>query len=414
MAMLLDSPASYVEVAKFYLDALLGFWDAEPQQAVTRVLDSLGDQFGAVDYVQGTATCPAYAYLSGGGDTVLVIDGTRSLRQTVGQMEGYLGPLLWARGPVVNQWYVNAALSIIDRLHFHLGARTANLHVGGHSMGGAVALLIPYLGNEFNFASQTSKVTTFGSPRPGGREVAGKINAAGAVVRWMNTNDPVPIMPPRASNNPAIVPLFGVQAAIRAANFVQPKGGVEIQPGPVYVGADIPSLADANFSLSLVQWLYNYSTNREIPHALTTYLAAIQATIDARVPNNVIPAPRPELRENAAPRVLMRQERTTVNNVVNVQRVQVDAPLTIPKTRLVRAYRIGRLWYVAFGDRSIATTPNKKRARKIANLMNNFLETLIATGIVDPRTLLDQLLLFFNDAVTPGTGFSPIMNTVFP
>jgi hypothetical protein len=77
----------------------------------------------------------------------------------------------------------------------HLKAKDRPLWVTGHSLGGALALLAAWL-----FLRKTvpvHQVYTFGGPMVGNKDVADAINReyAGKVFRYVNSPDPVPLLP---------------------------------------------------------------------------------------------------------------------------------------------------------------------------------------------------------------------------
>src|SRR6185369_6216305 len=101
-----------------------------------------------------------------------------------------------------------------------------NLDVVGYSAGGVVGTyLVKRL--KLNNTQKKLRLITFGSPRAVNADNLG-VWANVPRTRWMNDNDPIPLVPPRVEDAPILLPLLGLITALRYASYVHSSGGLSI------------------------------------------------------------------------------------------------------------------------------------------------------------------------------------------
>ena len=107
-------------------------------------------------------------------------------------------------------------------------------------------------------------------------------------------------------------------------------------------------------------------------------------------------------------RASVAREITQVESVIAESgREQNAAPLVVPPGRAFRNVRVGRQWYVFFGDLPVAAGPTRKRAGRMAVLGNDFLRRLQRQGAVDVNALASQFSAYLVAASAIDGGFVP-------
>jgi hypothetical protein len=380
-------------------DALIGSLLPEPVRSV---------------FVADTPTCPKWYYAANPTDGYLLIDGTATLAQAIGIVDGYIGGLFDSKTQPDNVYFFNAAKEIMDNLDSRGMIPPLGMTVAGHSLGGAICGYWMRRVNLIKRLGVSSFTHTFGAPRPCGSDGRILIQGQGETIRWMNDNDPVPLVPPRIEDAPIILPLFGVTGCIRAANFVHVAGGVDIGPAGNLTDAVLPVHASANFTADLAQWLMTWDNGGQPAHAAQEYVDRLTLAVQLLTPQNrpqVAPAEQPV---GHGAQAINEAERRVVNTILHLERQQNATPVVIPPQFLFRAVRISRLWTVVL-DKSVVCTPGSKRAaRAIARLGNDWIRRLQRTAVVDTAALGAGFQRYLAAATDAAAGFEPEMNDVFP
>jgi len=385
--------------------------------ANARCVDYARDVLDGLDgslFVQPSQVCPTFFFGYKVANAVLWIDGTNNLAQARAQLAGYLGSALDSWTDPVSDNLRAAAVEIFGAIRNNIGNFFGQIHAAGWSYGGAIASVLPIVAPLATYPDATWGVTTFGAPRVGGSQQCRDIRAACDMGRWMNDNDPIPLVPPRVADFPPILPLFGIRGCTRAENFLHPDGGVAIFSDGRVQSNNVPPAGVINFVAGITDWLLASDADPTSPHNIAQYRVRIQTALQRNDGHAREPAPAPERPQANARREISRRAAAVVHQVQELGQVQGDIPVVVPRDKRFVWYKLGGLFITAFGDLTVATSNTKKRARHLANAGNDFLERLQAQAVVDPGALLQQFTNYVELATDPASGFTPTMNTKFP
>jgi len=374
--------------------------------------DVLGPLDGGQFY-QGEATFPAFFWAQSFGNAVLWIDGTLTLEQAAGQVAGYIGAPADSWVEPLSANLRTAAAIIIARIVVDFGAFPGQVFVGGWSWGGAIAQMLPIVAEAAGFPDAVWGITTFGSPRVGGPQLGAEIRRKAEGIRWMNSNDPIPLVPPRLSEFPPIAVLFGLRGMTRSEYFLHPFGGIAMFPDGSFQSSNVPPQGIVQFGAGLAQWLLASDNDEANSHSLLAYRRNIIACLAAPQRAHGVNPPAPERAQQNAARGVSRQAAGFVHNIEVLGQQQGGEPVILPKDHIFTWQKLGGIFIVSFGDLTVTTCNTKKRARNLANAGNNFLERVQGQAVVDPGAMVEQFTNYFAAAVDAGQ-FKPPMNTQFP
>lgn len=367
---------------------------------------------GARTYFQAASGLkPAFYAAFKDGYTLVILDGATTQEQADALVGGWVNSTNPDTAMQTNNFVsdLTAAIGIdLSRQGFTVAG---NMNYAGYSMGGLLAEQFVYTAaNQVGFGV-TQRCWTFGTPRYAGSRICSALSAAGLIIRWMNDEDPVPLLPPRLSECPALPVVYGTSTIARFGRYCHSTFGLSVSPTGVVTQTELPPGASVNFVGSFARWYFSQITEEGNVHSLRTYTGRLGGLANAQAP----PPPLPD-RTREQPAVVTAQEveraATRVeNNVRTIERTQNAAILAVPHDRVCVAVRRGRIWYVQFGGVDICCPGTRRRARGVARQLNNFLLNLQTVAVVDPSTLLTQLGDYLDLATDPASGFRPTMNT---
>lgn len=362
--------------------------------------------------VPGSATCPAYYYGQTAARGLLLVDGAATLGQGISTWQGYYPPFAPSGLPIVHPWMDAAANEIVARIQFRFALIATTILFGGHSVGGAIAILVANKLLAMN-PNLMPWVHSFGSPRFCD-STFGAVVGRLTIRRWMNDDDPVPLLPPRVADVPALVFVTPPNAWIWFARYVHVRGGVELSSLGVASPAELPTLASVGQVTNLGSWLSSLDSVAGNAHSILTYwqrLGLLTASMVVPRTNTMRIAPE----EPATPQtqhLVNRQEAAVQAQVDVIAERQNATPVVVPTVQAFRALRSGRIWVVAFGGQVVTIAGSKRAARALARDMNVSFRRLQSAAVVDPAGFTDQLAAYFASATDPASGFRPTMNTV--
>lgn len=412
--MLFDKPPQDVAKGLWLAQMLALFRVPDPQSSMYDKFFLDAGSSASTRYAAATATTPAYFMATNPSGTLVCINGAENPTLAGGLWSAYGGSLLDSQTDPRNAFIDAAAAIIGDVLFRYLNGLTGKIVIAGYSFGGAVAAVLG-VGVAAGRSPLDTEVISFGAPRPGGNSLDIAL-ANVQVVRWMNNDDWVPMIPPKTIENGSYGLVSTAPTIRRYNHFHQPHGGFSlgvqgtIEPSPKPLAAVMPG------PLSLLSSLVADEANLWGSHGLLQY----QERLGRAVPAGPLPeggtwgGSDAEDLDTTTRREIQHQQQVMQSIIFNVGVTQNDAELVIPKQRLFTARRVGRTWFVYFGDREICAAPIKKRARGIANAGNDFIRRLQRQAVVDPEALADQFVAYLAAASDPSSGFSPTLNTVFP
>jgi hypothetical protein len=361
-----------------------------------------------------TDTTPAMCYV---GDSLIgfcFVDGISNLAHATNIMDGYAGinlPLV--NGPTSNAFFISSARFVWERM-LQLGNPPPIVYGGGWSWGGASLYLLPLVKRSDELPLLTYRLHTFGMPRPGSERQCQAVDPLVDHCRWMNDDDPIPLVPPRVSDFPAILPAFGIIPAIRASEFVQPRHGINLRSNGVWTPAELPTAAQPNFVPSLIRWWLAWNEGDRLPHAISEYIGRLNAALLLATPREHIVFGRREPADVPGAREVNQREREFLAQIRAMEHNQNIQRFAIPPRMRFKAQRVGRVWYTVFNETIIATPGTKRSAKRLARQGNAFLDSLQTLAVVDPDAFNQALHDYLKAAADAGSGFSPLLQTVQP
>lgn len=353
------------------------------------------------------------SYFATDGTTgVLLLDGVNTQTQASGLIAGYSGTHGSFDVQGLNQWFVNAAraASVFGSLTLPQ-LSLSRLVIAGYSAGGAIGQWVAKNWVDEHF-SDTCHLITFGSPR-GMSQPDIQLIRHMPTCRWMCDADPIPLVPPRAEDAPTLLLTLSLGVAGTYQTYTHLRGGVSLDPAGRATESLLPPIASANVLTSLASWYFSNANHQDNEHWIGNYQQRLLMLKDARAADANTPwgGGGDEPVENASRRELTRAQERTMSQVAHASSVQNANAVIVDPVTLFRAVRFGRVWSVEFGGQLFAFSGNKKRARHLARAGNDFLRSMPKQAVVDPDSLLSQMLEFFNASVLPGGPSQPPINT---
>jgi hypothetical protein len=407
--MILDRRPWDTTLGLFLLDLVDRLYDEGAQQSLITRCQIAGVNVHESVYFAATASRPAWFWcVTDDGHSLFVGGGTENYEQGKALLDSYTNT---NRAPLgsVNNYLATIANEIVNATGFADFLTSPTMVFGGHSLGGALALVVAAICRISRPEADIS-CTTFGAPRSGGIGWRA-LNQLSEVKRWMNDNDPVPLVPPTISQCPPLAVVYSAEELRVFADQQHIVGGEEIHPDGSTDAVILPSVASISPTTDLASWLVSLVRNVASPHQTAEYkkrLALIPVLanvpggrVDANAPAEVFPPVR-----NAD---IQREIRNVRQGIVVIGEAQGQGPVLIPPEQLFRAVKIGQVWYTAFGTRIIAIGPRRRRAGLLAQAGNAFLRRLQRQSQVDPFTLEQTFEAYLRAASDPTSGIKPTL-----
>lgn len=386
------------------------------QQTIDEAVRGLGNGLPISVLNRDSTAFPNLYFASVGNYSLLILGCVKSAGMGIQLMNGY-SPL--ANLPPIaiqNAWGRNAVIAIKTYLAANVRLFPPNFVLAGHSGGGLVCQCYSYA-LATQATPQSTNVITFGSPRAGGPTFATQVNTHDvSTVRYMNTEDPVPLIPPSVSDGLGFATIFGPSDSTFYARWVHTDGGRVINPDGSFLDAVLPPTANLAPVVNLGAFVYSVDTVSGRGHTIQEYINRLGLAVPTpNAPPNLGPSLAPqEQRDVPSRRQANQAQAATQAAVFADSRKQHLRPVAIPKESEFHAVREGLIWAVTFQGQFVAYAPQKKTARQLANAGNKFLRSLQHQGIVDSVAINAQFLSYLSQASDPQGGFVPVMNTSFP
>ena len=407
--MLFDEPASNIGLAQWYLNAIEALYQPNAQQVNDQAVAALGLQNWRSAYYPGTTDFPAFYAGTNGDYSLFVGGGTQNFIQGTTLLDGYTN---YAGQDDVGDanTYIKQCVNLVINLpgfgpYFVAGKTFA---LGGHSLGGAIALVMGLA--MFNLAGNHVKVTTFGSPRSGGPRFVQRADAMD-IARWMNAEDPVPLVPPTVGQAPLLATVTSIAQLRIYANQRHTDGGLVLDSEGNLSAAEIPPAAAIAPTTNLAAWLQSLATASTSAHNVPFYRVRL-ALYAAMVTNPRQLAPEggpPEIEPLANRAEIAAEVRVAKSSIIGMGVTQAVGPVVIPRTQLFSTGKFGRTWYVTFGGVAIAVGPRRKKAGLMAQAGNLFLRRLQREAYVDPVVFIGQFQAYLEAAADPTSGIKPTL-----
>jgi pimeloyl-ACP methyl ester carboxylesterase len=353
----------------------------------------------------------AQIYLKWHAKSIILIQGALGEAQASRYLNSCRESANWIEGGGVNRFVREEATIVVQRaisLGLHDGLF---LIIAGHSLGGTISLDVARQLRPSSVSGGMS-VVSFGSPRPGPSTFSDRLGPVG-VCRWMASNDPIPCLPPRTGQN--VVYDFLLSAAERAneQRYVQPSGGVVIDENGNTSAQEVPTFASLDFTLNIAAWLTSLTFDLGSGHSTQSYLNRLTAAEAELPPLNPNPPTthRPETTVNSSSVAAREEARRTAAEMRELFREGQTPTVRIPVPKAFTARPAGNVWVVLLRGEVFAIAPSRRRARRIANIGNQWLRKLQVLGAVDGVSLVAALENYLHDAQDPLGGFKPVMKT---
>ncbi len=273
------------------------FNSSDPANAFVNIIAPIRDPGDTVSYYAATASTPAQLFCASPLTGLFVfIDGYRS-PMSLPLLLGRWGLSFVGNGPKIPGAALIPANAIYANQPIPYGHAFSQLTIVGYSLGGMIAPALGFL-NLGSYSSGRQAIFTYGGPRCAS---SGSTNLFAMLdfFRFRMVGDPVPSIPPWASEAPGAVALAVAAFGPHFGQYVQPNNCFIVQPnGTITVGTSggIPVLTG---DLRIADWLAGGNALGSANHALSAYMDAFQAGVVNPVevgnapPPPDVPEPRP-------------------------------------------------------------------------------------------------------------------------
>ncbi len=407
---LLD-PVTSAELGWFFARLIPLLRSSDPRNNISiRLRPFMGPNFrdGFRDHTPGNV---ANYFATDGRIGVLILDGAKTSAQVTSLINGYAVRASVGTIEGRNPWLVEASRESYFQQGNELNATMFDtLFIAGYSAGGAIGQWVLKRWVE-NTRTPPPRLITFGQPRamsPQDRAVISNQR----ICRWMCDADPVPNVPPRLEDAPLLYLSLNWFQAVLYSTYVHSHGGFSLDVNGNATESILPALSSIDVSGSLISWYFGTTNDPSNPHWIGNYEDRLEILMRTTQPDTqgIEGGGGDEDTQNAPRRVLTRAQNATAQLVAHRALQQNQIATDIKPAVLFKAVRFNRIWCVEFGGQLFAFSGNKKRARHLARAGNDFLRSMPKQAVVDPESLLSQLLSFFNAAVLPGGPSTPPIN----
>lgn len=294
------------------------------------------------------------------------------------------------------------------------------IRFAGYSLGGAIAQRMALLARDPG-GDIPPECITFGAPRCMGYD-EGQSFPFTQTLRWMNNDDPVPLVPLPEGGLPSYAPFVSILQMNKARLFVHGPGGSQITADAVVSGQTWPQNAGISPQVSFGTWLWSVMDGSINTHSLVTYLERFRKWLDDHDGttsggdwhDDDIVGDDWEDQRLIPPLVLKRQQADQAEIIAATQAVQQLTSTTIPPENQVYVTRQGRVYSVNWSGRVITVTTHKRTAHQLARNFNATLRSLQHQAIVQPGSLNDAFSEYLQNAADPALPFNPHLNTQWP
>jgi len=359
--------------------------------------------------------CPAFYAADCGNEGFVFIDGTSTWQQALKQCRGFTGvtPVIIddPRSPANTDAAAIIDASVTDML---VGCR--DVLIGGWSWGGAIASHYAYLlwARCVSFRQIGLSIQTFGAPRIAGAPTCRLFDATAQVTRWMHHDDPIPLMPPNAIESPALAFVAGPWSSRRMNNFRHPGGGFQIGEQGYEGVAYTPSGPDASLIQSLLAYYSDIELDNALAHDIVHYDELLTRWSPPTEMPEVVPPQVIEEQPVIMPLTIDRQITQSTIALQTLQGNRLEVPEVLPKNLLLEKVKHNDVWHILFGGVVVAHEVNKKAAKHLVKIGNDFLKALVHSPVTDTASLTEQMILFFQIATDANGPVKPTMNEQVP
>lgn len=412
--MLLDNGGDNFPLCLYLCQLLKNLYLPYNFDAILDSVQSLTGRSCQVNSIQQPNVPVTACVVTSGTYRLILFAGTDTLSQGVQLVSSWVGTPLQSFVDPDNAFLQNAAASVVNLVQGNRDPATQTTIIAGHSLGGATAM--EYLRQNPTTPTTTKRtVITFGAPRPFG--VSGRAAVSNQPIwRWFTPDDPVPLLPWRLNDVPAIAFLLPALAVLRCGNFVHPGLGLQVNNDGTLTFSALPTGSVATPVGNMATWLYSLATDATSAHHLNSYISNFTALINNSVfaQPPVLEAEVPDGPVGGHRQDVTKQEAKTTRAIFQAGEIQDVSKVNIPPALQFKAVRQGKIWLVQFQGQTFGISPTKRRARHLARVGNELLRSLSREAVVDTDALDSLFSQYLSAAASPGSGVVPTINTVVP
>lgn len=410
--MLTDVPRSPTAAlsAALLLEALEG---ADPARACVAAINAdLGGSTSAF-YQPPTDEYPGYLIADNAQTSVVAISGTSTLTQGLLLVASYAAGIGDPPTRPANFYLRQVASAILSDIAAGRGGKQPNLVIVGHSLGGAVAVVLASLlpGTQ---PSRPIRVITLGAPKPGSYVFAAQASGMN-LGRWFSIDDPVPLVMPTAADDLALALVYPLPSLLRFGWFAQPAGGVQVDATGHCQPATLPAQASVGSVANLASWLLTLVAQTNSPHNLAAYVGRFSIAVEllgvaANAPIRGGSAEDPSASSEGSQSAAAKAAR----DALAAQEADQHAGGswgTIPDEWLPRAVRIGRVYAVTSNDTVLCVSSRPKSARAIAAALRSAVRHLQLCGLVEVTAVNAWWQTLLGAAQVASNGWTPTLKS---
>jgi pimeloyl-ACP methyl ester carboxylesterase len=239
-----------------------------------------------VGFRQVENSVPATLRIVGNDGLIIVVSGITSLVQANYINLSYLDLLVTRATRYMASWFDESAQQLFRQLRILHHAAGRNVYIFGHSGGGGIALALAATLRQHKFDNEVH-VCTFGAPRVC-QANSFPFLANVEIVRWMNTGDDVPRLPPKISDMTDLSFLASIHLFPLWIRWVHSDGGLSLSHQGVVEARQVP---EPDHLLSVGTFPVRYLLNGELfgsPHAIAEYIRRLGLALPNKLGDEVI------------------------------------------------------------------------------------------------------------------------------
>lgn len=413
--MFADYTADDPRFAKPLCDALRGLRRDNPEQECGEILASDGWIEQHSRFEDDHDNVPKFYLSESARGLVILIDGTATLTQATSQAQDYIDGVL-TRDPSPRMLRTEAVAGFIAGVSTQAPfTRPRRVFMAGWSYGATIAQYLFFYFRTLGIEAIDIKLASFGAPRPAGPAFSAGLAAWSTHTRWMNANDPIPLVPPRIHECPEVAMALGPLVAARFSLFGHSRQGINLSDQGGMTEAPLPASAAVNIPGSIGAWIDSWVNNQANDHSLSRYSARLGLAIARQFPPPLQQAIAGERMVVAPQAQAVAAQRQAVVNLRRQAAIQNATVPTVPPPLGFAANRAkGGIWNITFANTIVAWHTNRKGARAIARAGNVLLRQALHATVFDQAAFTEEIIRFFGSAKAGEEGIKPPLNDVFP
>jgi len=276
--MLLDESADNLDLALVGAESVYALQQPTTAIALQAVLNRVKTGMSNVGAYPYNDDNLGWGFVRWQGYLVVVFQGVRTFNHGHRYIQALDYETNWNLAGGCNEYVLRQA----ERVRLSLSAQNmlpANrVVVFGHSMGGAAGQAFVHELRSQGLAGSITLIT-YGSPRPGPDTFAALMQPVD-LVRWMTSEDAVPLIPPRQNQAPTWFMAVSERSRLNANRYVQPKGGIVIEQDGRAFDRDVPETSLQDVQGAIAGWLLSVALQQQSIHSIPAYINAFRRRLE--------------------------------------------------------------------------------------------------------------------------------------